>query len=131
MQSNQQPNQARILPFNPQQPVGGAIIDAQGREIPITCALDMHTTATETMAVYCNGYSAYHPAPHIDEYETGERAARLLHAACHSRRRYWCLCALLCSGRHQCRHPHCGARRYGVQYRQTLSDYPRQFACLE
>ncbi len=36
MQSNQQPNQARILPCNPQQPVGGAIIDAQGREIPIT-----------------------------------------------------------------------------------------------
>jgi hypothetical protein len=24
------------VPFNPQQPVGGAIIDAQGREIPIT-----------------------------------------------------------------------------------------------
>ena len=24
------------LPFNPQQPVGGAIIDAEGREIPIT-----------------------------------------------------------------------------------------------
>ena len=36
MQPIQQPNQARILPFNPQQPVGGAIIDAEGREIPIT-----------------------------------------------------------------------------------------------
>ena len=36
MQPTQQPNQARILPFNPQRPVGGAIIDAQGREIPIT-----------------------------------------------------------------------------------------------
>lgn len=27
---------ARINPVDPQQPVGGAIIDAQGREIPIT-----------------------------------------------------------------------------------------------
>ena len=36
MQPTQQPSQARIVPFNPQQPVGSAIIDAQGREIPIT-----------------------------------------------------------------------------------------------
>ena len=36
MQPTQQPSQASIVPFNPQQPVGGAIIDAQGREIPIT-----------------------------------------------------------------------------------------------
>ena len=36
MQPTHQPNQARILPFNPQRPVGGYIIDAQGREIPIT-----------------------------------------------------------------------------------------------
>lgn len=64
-----------------------AIREAVGWEIPITCALDMHTTATETMAVYCNGYSAYHTAPHIDEYETGERAARLMHTACHSGRK--------------------------------------------
>lgn len=28
--------QNREFPLNPQQPVGGAIIDAQGREIPIT-----------------------------------------------------------------------------------------------
>lgn len=26
----------RVHPFKPQQPVGGAIIDAQGREVPIT-----------------------------------------------------------------------------------------------
>ncbi|WP_296218509.1 PA1571 family protein [Pseudomonas sp. UBA2684] len=29
-------NQPRVTPTQPQQPVGGAIIDAQGREIPIT-----------------------------------------------------------------------------------------------
>jgi hypothetical protein len=28
--------QNRVIPLNPQQPVGGAIIDAEGREIPIT-----------------------------------------------------------------------------------------------
>jgi len=32
----QQPRKPRILPLDPQQPVGGAIIDAEGREIPIT-----------------------------------------------------------------------------------------------
>lgn len=26
----------RVVPLKPEQPVGGAIIDAQGREIPIT-----------------------------------------------------------------------------------------------
>ena len=26
----------RVIPFKPQQPVGGAIIDAEGREVPIT-----------------------------------------------------------------------------------------------
>ena len=36
MQPTQQPSQAQVVHFNPQQPVGGAIIDAEGREIPIT-----------------------------------------------------------------------------------------------
>lgn len=36
MRTTPQPSQTRIVPFNPQQPVGGAVIDAQGREIPIT-----------------------------------------------------------------------------------------------
>ena len=60
----------------------GALLTAIRREIgwtvPITCALDMHTTATETMVRCANGYSVYRTAPHIDEYETGERAAALL-----------------------------------------------------
>lgn len=36
MHSPQQPSQQRFIPRTPQQPSGGAIIDAQGREIPIT-----------------------------------------------------------------------------------------------
>ncbi len=52
-----------------------------GREIPVTCSLDMHTTMTETMVLYANGYSAYRTAPHVDQFETGARAAKILLAA--------------------------------------------------
>nr|WP_177326835.1 PA1571 family protein [Pseudomonas sp. ML96] len=36
MKAQQQSPQTRSNPSNPQQPVGGSIIDAQGREVPIT-----------------------------------------------------------------------------------------------
>ena len=36
MKAQQQSPQPRVTPLNPQQPVGGSIIDAEGREIPIT-----------------------------------------------------------------------------------------------
>lgn len=36
MSLHTQTNQPRVIPMQPQQQVGGAIIDAQGREIPIT-----------------------------------------------------------------------------------------------
>lgn len=36
MKAQQQSPQARLIRFHPQQPVGGALIDADGREIPIT-----------------------------------------------------------------------------------------------
>ncbi len=49
-----------------------------GPDTPIVCALDMHATMTQDMAVLANGYTAYRTAPHIDEYETGQAAARLL-----------------------------------------------------
>lgn len=34
--SLQQTSEPRVIPLLPQQPLGGAILDAQGREIPIT-----------------------------------------------------------------------------------------------
>ncbi|HLD66347.1 MAG TPA: hypothetical protein VJA19_09895 [Pseudomonas sp.] len=34
LQNSQDPR--RVIPLKPQQPVGGAIIDEQGREVPIT-----------------------------------------------------------------------------------------------
>ena len=49
-----------------------------GMEIPIVCALDMHATFTENMRKYANGFAVYRTAPHIDEYETGEKAAQML-----------------------------------------------------
>ena len=55
-----------------------AIRKSVGWQVPITCALDMHATVTDTMVRCANGYSVYRTAPHIDEYETGERAAALL-----------------------------------------------------
>ncbi|HEX7714182.1 MAG TPA: M81 family metallopeptidase [Bacillota bacterium] len=49
-----------------------------GDEIPITCALDMHATITQAMVDSANALTAYQTAPHVDKYETGERAAELL-----------------------------------------------------
>ncbi len=57
------------------------IRNAVGFDIPIVCSLDMHTTATEKMVSCANGYSAYRTAPHMDQYETGTRAANILLAA--------------------------------------------------
>ena len=36
MNVHPQISECRVIPLPPQQPLGGAIIDAQGREIPIT-----------------------------------------------------------------------------------------------
>ncbi|MDP3814253.1 PA1571 family protein [Pseudomonas sp.] len=36
MSMHKQTNQPRVIPMPPQQPVGGFLIDAQGREVPIT-----------------------------------------------------------------------------------------------
>jgi hypothetical protein len=36
MSVHQQTSEHRVIPMQAQQPVGGAIIDARGREIPIT-----------------------------------------------------------------------------------------------
>jgi microcystin degradation protein MlrC len=54
------------------------IRDAVGPETPIVCALDMHATMTRRMGEYADGFAAYRTAPHIDEYDTGKRAARLV-----------------------------------------------------
>ncbi|OHT10465.1 microcystin LR degradation protein MlrC [Tritrichomonas foetus] len=50
-------------------------------DLPIYASLDMHGTVTPEMARLVNGYVGYKTAPHIDEFETGEHAARMLHMA--------------------------------------------------
>ncbi len=45
--------------------------------IPILSSLDMHTTMTERMHRYCNGFVGYKCAPHTDCSETGAHAARM------------------------------------------------------
>ena len=44
---------------------------------PVFSALDMHTTYTERMHRYANGYVGYKCAPHTDCFETGRHAAEM------------------------------------------------------
>ncbi|QSH94646.1 M81 family metallopeptidase [Treponema phagedenis] len=50
-------------------------------DVPLTVALDMHATVTDEMIRYCDGIVGYKTAPHIDCYETGVHAAKLLRSA--------------------------------------------------
>ncbi|MCE5259501.1 MAG: M81 family metallopeptidase [Chloroflexi bacterium] len=49
-----------------------------GPEVPIVATLDLHANATERMARQATALVGYHTAPHIDLYETGQRAAEIL-----------------------------------------------------
>lgn len=47
--------------------------------LPIFVALDMHATMTEKMIESANGFVGYKTAPHIDTYQTGAHAAKLIY----------------------------------------------------
>ena len=49
-----------------------------GPDLPIAITLDLHANVTDEMARLCNIMCAYRTTPHVDMYETGERAAGLL-----------------------------------------------------
>ena len=49
-----------------------------GPEIPIVISLDLHGILTDRMVEHSDAIVAYHTYPHVDFFETGERAARLL-----------------------------------------------------
>jgi len=49
-----------------------------GEEIPIVVSLDIHGILTDRMLVHSDAVVAYHTYPHVDFFETGQRAARLL-----------------------------------------------------
>lgn len=69
-------------------------------DTPIYCALDTHTTMTEKMVKHADGFVAYKCAPHIDQYETGAHAARLLLHALEGKADYhaWVKVPLLIAG---------------------------------
>ena len=49
-----------------------------GEEIPIVVSLDLHGILTDRMVEQSDAVVAYHTYPHVDFFETGQRAARLL-----------------------------------------------------
>ncbi len=49
-----------------------------GRDIPIVVSLDLHGILTDRMVEQSDAIVAYHTYPHVDFFETGQRAARLL-----------------------------------------------------
>ena len=49
-----------------------------GEAIPIVVSLDLHGILTDRMIEHSDAIVAYHTYPHVDFFETGQRAARLL-----------------------------------------------------
>jgi len=49
-----------------------------GDDVPIVVSLDLHGILTDRMVEHSDAVVAYHTYPHVDFFETGERAARLL-----------------------------------------------------
>ena len=49
-----------------------------GEKVPIVVSLDLHGILTDRMIEQSDAIVAYHTYPHVDFFETGQRAARLL-----------------------------------------------------
>ncbi len=49
-----------------------------GPQTPIVISLDLHGILTDKMLRNCDAVVTYHTYPHVDFFETGERAARLV-----------------------------------------------------
>jgi microcystin degradation protein MlrC len=56
----------------------GSVRAMIGPDVPIVAALDLHANVTVAMVQHADGLVAYRTAPHVDGYNTGERAADLL-----------------------------------------------------
>ncbi|MCL2221675.1 MAG: M81 family metallopeptidase [Oscillospiraceae bacterium] len=64
--------------YDPEGDLLEAVRSVIGNEIPIVCALDMHATLTEQMALCSDGFSVFRTAPHIDSFDTGKRGAEIM-----------------------------------------------------
>src|SRR5690606_27846032 len=49
-----------------------------GEHTPLVISLDLHGILTDKMLSHCDAAVAYHTYPHVDFFETGARAARVL-----------------------------------------------------
>jgi microcystin degradation protein MlrC len=49
-----------------------------GEAIPVVVSLDLHGILTDRMVSHSDAIVAYHTYPHVDFFQTGQRAARLL-----------------------------------------------------
>ncbi len=49
-----------------------------GERMPIVISLDLHGIITDRILDHCDALTVYHTYPHVDFFQTGERAARLL-----------------------------------------------------
>jgi microcystin degradation protein MlrC len=62
--------------------VEGAILEVYrsliGPDVPLVATLDLHANVTEKMVQNADALVLYHTAPHIDVFETGQRAAGVL-----------------------------------------------------
>ena len=56
---------------------------ALGPDFPIVVTLDLHGNVSQRLVDNCNVAIAYRTCPHIDQVETGQRAAAALHAMLH------------------------------------------------
>jgi microcystin degradation protein MlrC len=61
--------------------------DLVGPDVPIVASLDLHANVTERMVRSANGLVGFRTYPHIDMFETGQRAAELLFGVLGSQRR--------------------------------------------
>jgi microcystin degradation protein MlrC len=60
----------------------GAVLEAVravvGRDVPVVGTLDLHANVTARMVREATALIGYHTAPHVDMYETGQKAAKVL-----------------------------------------------------
>ena len=62
---------------DPEGDIAIAIREIVGPDVPITIGFDLHANVTERIVKATNTISLYQRYPHVDVWETGERAARL------------------------------------------------------
>ncbi len=55
-----------------------AVRAAIGMSIPLVASLDLHANITARMVAAADALVGYHTVPHVDHFDTGQRAARLL-----------------------------------------------------